>query len=126
MPIESSVDRLRRRIVVRVVGEFTFADIRSAIDAALGHPDFEPGFDLFSDHTGVRRPISTEEAKQMASYLEGFADQLAGMRWAALAATPESYGKLRMVEMLLRNMPIEVQVFATRKEADAWLASPKG
>jgi len=123
MTIESHIDHTRRRIVARVVGKFTIADIRRVIDASVNDPDFEPGFDIFTDHTEVGDPITTEQVKQMVEHLRDRA--LAGARWAALVNTPASYGKLRMVQMLLRDIPIDVQIFTSRREAEAWLAFPR-
>ncbi len=125
MPIEHFIDVERRRIVATVIGDFTLEDIFETIGGAVRDPRFRPGFDVYSDHRAVGEPLTGPQATQVAAFLEKHADVLAGTRWAVVTSKPASYGMLRMLSILAQRVPMEIQVFASQSEAEAWLASPR-
>lgn len=125
MPIESYVDEGRRRIVATVSGSFTLAEILDAIDRSVRDPRFRPGFAVLSDHRTVEEPLTPEQAGRMVDHLESLAELMAGSRWAVVTSKAASYGMLRMVSALVKHIPMEVQVFSSLEEAEAWLASPE-
>ena len=124
MPVRQRVDKARRRVWAEVSGTFTLGEIVAAIAQALGHPDFEPGFDILSDHTQITEPITSEQLQQMASHLKAQSHLLAGSRWAVVATQPASYGMMRVWSVLAEQVPLEVHVFDALEDAEQWLASP--
>lgn len=125
MPIEYRIDKSRRRLLARIHGEFTFAEILKTIEAATQDPDFEPGFDILDDHTGIDRAITIEEAKMLAEWLTTRAGRLAGARWAVVTRRIDSYGTMRMLSALADRMHLQIQVFTTFEAAEAWLESDR-
>lgn len=125
MPIERRVDVERRRVVAKVSGKVTLDEIIEAIDSSLQDPLFEPGFDVYSDHVGIDRVISTPQARALAAHLKSRAAQVAGARWAVVTRTRASYGMIRMISAYAEQVPMEVRAFETHAEAEAWLATPK-
>lgn len=121
MPLEYRIDRERRRIVVTVTGDFTMEEIVALIDTSTTDPDFEPGFDVLSDHTGVGRVITPAQAQGMVAHLRSISERVAYARWAVVATKAASYGMLRMVAALAEAVPMTVEVFSTVEEAEAWL-----
>jgi hypothetical protein len=73
MPADVVIDRARRRVVARVYGEVTLDDIVGAIDASIQDPAFEPGFDVYSDHLGVEKVITSAQLKAMTRHLGSIA-----------------------------------------------------
>lgn len=125
MPIESHIDEERSRVVATVDGDFTLDEILEAIDRAVRDPRFRPGFAVLSDHTAVGEPLTPRQARQMVDHLESLAEFLAGSRWAVVTSKPASHGMLRMVSALAAHVPVDVRVFSTHEEAEAWLSPPE-
>jgi hypothetical protein len=125
MPILVQVDTRRRLVVAKVLGDFTIEEIVKGIDDSVNDPNFEPGFDVLSDHSEIGTPISVTQAKQMIAHLESVSHLMAGARWAVVAPKPASYGMMRMLAVLAERVPMKVEVFQTLDEAQAWLSGPK-
>lgn len=125
MPIESHVDEKRRCIVAKVYGNFTTAEIFAVIDRSVWDPKFRPGFSILSDHTEVGEPITPNQARQMVGHLVSYADSFAGARWAVVTSKLASYGMVRMLSILAERVPMDVEVFYSHEEAEAWLASSR-
>lgn len=123
MPVEVSVDGKRRLVVARLSGVLTLQEILGAIDGAAGDPLFGPGFDVLSDHTLVEEPITPAQAKEMVKHLRELADAFQGFRWAVVTVAPASYGMIRMVSALVEPAGIDVRVFPSLAEAEAWLGA---
>ena len=68
MSIRWRAEREARRLVFEIEGRFTLEEILDVINEAIEHPDFEPGFDVLSDHTGVERPITPNQAHGMVAH----------------------------------------------------------
>lgn len=123
VPIDSYIDEERRCIVARVYGEFTRDEIVETIDRCVRDPEFRPGFGVLSDHTAVEVPLTASQAKQMVEHLVNLTDVVAGTRWAVVTTQAASYAMIRMVSVLAERVPLEVQIFSSTEEAEAWLGS---
>ena len=123
MPIDSYIDETRRCVVTKIYGDFTLDEIIDTINRSVRDPKFRPGFGVLSDHTRVGEPLTTPQAAGMVNHLESLTEFFAGARWAAVTSKPASYGMLRMVSVLTERVPMEVQIFPTHEEAEAWLCS---
>ena len=123
MPIKSHIDEERRCVIATVCGDFTMEEIVETINRSVLDPKFRPGFAVLSDHTAVGEPLTSSQARQMVDHLKGLAESFAGSRWAIVTSKPASYGMLRMVSVLAEGVPMEVQVFSSHEEAEAWLSS---
>ena len=97
MPIKVWIDRDQRLIRSEVSGSFSEEDILNGINESVRHPDYEPGFDVLSDHTRVTEFITTAQAYSMARHLEFLSEQMANVRWAVVTREPASYGMMRMM-----------------------------
>jgi hypothetical protein len=126
MPIMVWIDKDQRLIRSEVSGSFSEEAISNAINESVGHPDYEPGFNVLSDHTRVTEFITTPQAYSMARHLESLSDQMANVRWAVVTREPASYGMMRMMSVLVERVPMEVQIFATIEEAEEWVGSSPG
>lgn len=122
MPIETHIDQARRRVCVKLWGDFTFEDMRAAISGAAHAAEFEPGFDVLSDHTEIGRAITIPESKELLALMRSLAGRFAGSRWAIVTRRLDSFGMLRLISAHAESVPIEMQVFRDFAEAEAWLA----
>lgn len=125
MPITVQVRADEKLVRFEIVGDFTLAEIFDAIDGALEDAAFEPGFNVLTDHRRVGEPLTTFQAEQTVAHLDSLRDRIGGARWAAVVKTPASRGMLRMVATLAERVPVEVRLFESIREAEAWLAEPK-
>jgi hypothetical protein len=125
MPIETHIDKARRLIVSKVIGNFSIADIVTSIDTAIHHPDFTPGFDVLSDHSDIGQPMTPLQMEQTIGFLRSIAASIGGARWAVIATQPASYGMMRMLSVYAKSIPLDVRAFHTQIEAENWLASER-
>jgi hypothetical protein len=125
MPVDFKIDTERRLIVATVFDEISDTDIIEALHSSVNDPDFEPGFNVLSDHTQVTRAITTEQVKLMVDHMELLSDRLAGARLAVVTNSPASYGMMRMLSVYAERVPMELQIFRDADEANRWLASTK-
>ena len=117
------MDASRRLVVLDVSGTLTLNEILDAIHRSVTDPAYQPGFGVLSDHTAVEEPLTPSQAREMAARLEELSASLGGSRWAVVTAQPASYGMIRMVSALVEPAGIDVRVFSSHEEAEAWLAS---
>ena len=122
MPIKPSIDVEQRRVFIEVSGSFSLDQIFESIHRIVEHPDFQPGFDVLSDHTQVTEFLTSDQARSMAAHLSSLSRYLAGTRWAVVTVEPTSHGMLRMVSALVEHVPITVSIFRSHDEANLWLA----
>jgi len=122
--MEVSLDPERRRINVRLVGDFTLEEILDGIARAVSHPDFEPGFDILSDHTLIERAIETDELTSVAERMRDLAPVLDGGRMAVVVSRPASLGMMHMMRVVLEDV-LDVRVFPSVSDAEVWLARPR-
>jgi hypothetical protein len=123
MPIINVIDELAGRVISEVSGDFTIEEIVKAISGSVQDPRFRPGFHILSDHTSVGAPLTTIQAKQMMAHLETLSKHLRGSRWAVVTTKAASYGMFRMTSVLAERIPMEIQVFHSHEDAEAWLTS---
>ncbi len=126
MPIESYIDEARKRVVARVRGDFTFTDIVETLERNLGDPRWRPGFDVLSDHTEVGEPITPSQARRMVVRLGALSDLLTGSRWAIVTTKLASYSMMKVIALMAEQVPMEIEVFTSLEEAEAWLVSTEG
>lgn len=123
MPIESHIDEERRCVVAKISGDFTLDEIVETIDRSVRDPRFRPGFAVLSDHTAVGEPLTPVQARRMVDHLESLANVMRGSRWAVVTTKAASFGMLRMVSALAERIPMEIRVFSSHQDAEAWLFS---
>ncbi|MCA9506048.1 MAG: hypothetical protein KC616_23360 [Myxococcales bacterium] len=121
MPIHMHLDEERRRVLFRLEGDFTLDEIFEVIDRAVLDPRFQPGFSVLTDHLAVGEPLTPPQARRMVDHLIGLESRLGGSRWAVVTKRPASFGMMRMVGALASRVPVEVQIFGSLSEAEAWL-----
>lgn len=124
MPIDCWIEQDRHRVRAEVRGDFSTEDILRAISDAVSHPEFERGFNILSDHRQIGQPITTAQMQEMTAHLRRLAAEFAGSRWAVVTTKPASYGMMRMLSVMLEDMPLHVHVFDGLAAAEAWLDSP--
>lgn len=125
MPIKYWIEKDHRRIRAVVSGDFTEEDILQAIENSTKDADFEPGFDVLSDHRDVGEPLNTQQAWQISSCLDSLFRVMAHSRWAVVTNKPASFGMMRMLSVLLEQVPIVLRIFGSLEEAERWLSEPK-
>lgn len=125
MPIVTRIEKDRKRVIAIVTGDLSIDEMINAINSSTKDPDFERGFDVLSDHTGINEPISTTQAEALARHLESLKEFYSGSRWAVVTRKAASYGMMRMLSVFLTKVPMELQAFYSLEEAEAWLSLSK-
>ena len=100
-------------------------DMFRAIRSSTEDSGFEPGFDVLSDHTDVGKPLTTEQALQLSSYLDSLRSVMQHSRRAVVTSKPASFGMMRMLSVYLEQAPMILRFFKTLEEAEKWLSQPR-
>ena len=121
MPIDSWIEKDKKRIHAVVYGEFSVDDIFETIEGATNKPDYEIGFNVLSDHTKITKPITIDQMKRMVFKIIQLSKQYAGTKWAVV--TNQEISKKMMMETSdhLKRVPMELAVFESIDDAEKWL-----
>ncbi len=125
MPVRWKIDVENELIRATVSGEVSLSDILDAITDSASDPEFRRGFDVYSDHTAIRKAITSAQMHSIVARLESLSPSMRGARWAIVTSQPASYGMMRMLAVYSERIPIELRVFGCASEAESWLSSPK-
>jgi len=120
MPCSYAIHRKQRLVITKLWDRVNFPEIRAHQEQFVSDPDFDPGFDLLIDATGITSlDISTDEAKTIAS--QGLFSSAS--RRAFLAANPAIFGMGRLLgtyhAMAIKRE--QLCVFYDRDSALKWL-----
>ena len=124
MPVTQWVEKNRRRVCADGWDPITLSDIRTAIDAALGDPEYESGFGVLVDFSRITVPLTARQVRGIATHLKRAGSAVVAARCAVVVCTPASYGMTRMLGMLVERVPITIVGFETTAEAESWLLQP--
>jgi hypothetical protein len=125
MPIETWIDTRKHRVHAILSGRVTLHEMIQAIDSSVEDSSFRNGIDIFSDHTRLEKPIETDQAQKLVTYLRKLKTHFVGSRWAVVTKMQASFGMMRMLSVLLEKIPMELSVFYSFVEAERWLSLPK-
>ena len=105
-------------------GEYSTADIRHAIDAALASPDYpDDAIFLFdASRSTALGSRSAGELRDMAAFIAARSARFNG-RLGMVATGELHFGLLRMGEVYSENHGMEARVFTSDEDALTWLAS---
>jgi hypothetical protein len=126
MGITYTVDHERRRVLARVEGLLTFADLSAYVDA--GERERAPGYCELFDACGVTAADLTGMQVQAMVWRAVQAHRKTPLGSTAIVATqPVVFGLARMYATLCEWAGNSVAVFRTVEEAERWLDShPNG
>jgi hypothetical protein len=125
MPIKRWIEKDKKRVYAVLTGKISLDEMIATINDSVEDADFEPGFDVLSDHSGIEQPIATNQVKFLALHIEMLRNNFAGSRWAVVAKNEVSYGMMRMLSVYLEKVPMQLEVFYTLEDAEKWLVSHK-
>ena len=128
MGIRHWIEKDRRRVRAELTGNSSLEEMLGTITGAVEDPDFEPGFDVLSDHSGVGQPLTTPQAHELSRVLERLSRHWAGTRWAVVTTKPASIGMIRMLAVLSERVPMTIRTFrACARPSSGWpgRASPR-
>ena len=123
MPIHFKVNKEKHQIEANLSGVVTIAEMLETINKSIQHPDFEPGFNILSDHCDVEKVITLEQVESTINLLMAYSDRLKKSKWAIVTSKPASYGMMRLLSVHAEKIPLLVRVFKDHKTAGRWLAS---
>lgn len=125
MPIKRWIEKDKKRVYAVLSGTISLDEMINTINGAVEDKDFRPGFDVLSDHSEIEQPIETDQVKYLAGYIEKLRANFAGTRWAVVTRSEVSYGMMRMLSAFLEKIPMRLEVFYSKEDAENWLQAPK-
>ena len=115
------------RVVVRMSGKLTFADVANAYRAMIDHAEFRPGMQALWRFEDVEGPaLSSEEIRDVVSIQQETKSRRGPARVAIFVERDLDFGIVRVYEALAGSVPIDVRGFRDLDEATGWLDSPTG
>jgi len=105
-----------------VSGTFTLQEILDVVNSAVSDPQYEPGFNILSDHRRIEKAITTDQLKRTTKHLIGLSNSLSGAKWAVVVSKDVSYGMMNMMSAYVKRVPMDLRPSFTVKEAEEWLA----
>ena len=123
MSVTRKIDPVTGRITIKAEGDIMLTDLRLAYEALLADPQFIPGSDILWDLTQADTQMpSDSEADDSYNWSEStIALRGEDFKSAFVVKQSHEYGLARMLSMYLENMPGNVEIFNSFKEAINWL-----
>ena len=119
MPVNYSLDRERRLVLVKAWGVLVDQDVHAGRQELLDHPDFDRNFGQLFDAREVEEVQFSVEVMGRMAQTSILARE---SRRAFVATTPYQYRMATMFVTLAQPYQPNVQVFRDLDEALVWLA----
>ena len=123
MEFEITFDQMPEYVLIRTYGEATVQGFSELITKLMSSPDWVPGTRQLIDHRKLSAThLTNDDVHQIEQITKKHHEQFAGGRVAFVVSDTESFGMIRMYELLGgEDTHHEIQVFYAIKEAIAWL-----
>jgi hypothetical protein len=128
MPFEVTLDGTRRRTCVRFHGFVTGSDILVATDELVAHPAYDASFDqLWSLADALSVVISLEEMEALVAHDQTFVESgvMGAVRVGIVVTNALHEAAIRFYQHEMRSSGQEVRLFASEREAAAWLEAAR-
>jgi hypothetical protein len=110
-------------IFSNISGDFDVAKIISVLSHASDSRNFKQDFKVLLDQRNIRKPAIREQIVTIASHMDKGAHVFGGSKWAVVVSEDASYGMMRMLSILVEDVPIKVDVFRDYDAAMQWLSA---
>ena len=121
MPVRYEIDPQLRLVRVVAEGPVSYEDDRDCLASILGDPRHREGFAFLVDHRRRAPAATADHVRAFASAMEAAAPRLGRVRFAVVVERDVSYGLARMFSALTGDLAIEVEIFRSIEDAEAWL-----
>ena len=121
MAITSRIDPHEHIVYLTTVGDSSFAEWKSAMEAILADPSYRPGFTFLSDRRNQSDVPSANFAHEAVDFLARHSTEMGSFRWAAVTANTAVYGMARMFSIISELKGVRAQAFTDYDEALAWV-----
>jgi hypothetical protein len=122
MPITHLVNHDARLILTEIRGDFTTPELLNVV-REVAREARDGGYNVVSDHRGIGEPATREQVEEFATQVTSLRSVFAGARWAFVASKPASYGMMRMFSVLISEVPLTVEIFHDRENAEHWAST---
>lgn len=120
--MDIAFDSGSNRVVVRMGGRLTFAEVASAYRVMIDHPEFRPGMQALWRFEGVEGPgLSSDELRDVVSIQRETIARRGPARVAVVVERDVDFGIVRVYEVLARSVHIDVRGFRDLGDATRWL-----
>lgn len=110
------------RVVVRMGGKLTFAEVANGYRAMIDHPEFRSGMEALWRFENVEGPgLSAEEIRNFVSIQQDTISRRGPARVAIYVERDLDFGIVRVYEALMGSVHIDVRGFRDLDAAIRWL-----
>jgi hypothetical protein len=122
MPYTFSIDTSLKRVIFCAEEELSTDEFLNCLNEVVEHPSFGKDFDHLVDLRNATRVITN--ASSMLRRVDSdiaLADRLGRGRCALISSSPVIWGITRIYKILMRDGPLEVELFKDPDNACKWL-----
>ena len=123
MPAAFDIHPEHERVEVTLSGTLSVADLEQVTKSLHASPEFDPGFDVFTDARGVRLAIEPKEVMEFADFYCKHLASATG-RSALLMNTPRETA-LALIHKHAVQHRRTIEVFQAEEAAVKWLEGPR-
>ena len=122
MPVVSlQLDAATNTAHVRMRGDVRATDVLATINTLYHEPRFDRGMKVFFDMRQARVAMSPQEVREVVTFASAQRDRRPGGRVAVVTDRDADYGMVRIAQVYLEEVQIELMVFRVAEEAKQWL-----
>ena len=127
MPIHRSIDTESNLVTLVCSGTLKKGAIKTAFLEMLNDPAFQPGTNVLWDFRGIEAEAPSEKAIVSFSAMvkENQARRGSGYKVAMIVDRELYFGLIRMYQAYSGELPFDLMIFRSMKEASRWLAEKK-
>ena len=123
MQIGSVIDKKTGVIIHAVTGEIHFEKIRSSSEKPLKLPSYAKLFPVLWDIRNANLlKINEQDFIKISNYYQRQSENHTILKSALVVADDFEFRLLRLFELYMANMPIEIQAFKKIEDAKEWLS----
>jgi hypothetical protein len=127
MPFSYQIHPDQRLVVNTIQGRFSFDDYHTLMESILNDPHFMPGMHMFWDFTvSTLVDFSGDDLGAIKDYIHRNRKRRGkDYRVAFLVHKEVDFGLSRMYQMISEDLPVQMEVFKDRAQAEAWIKASR-
>lgn len=124
MPVTYTIDKQRRLITTRCIGDVTLDEVIGHFDELVADPDCPDRLDVLLDLSEQTSIPASSQLRLVTRKIEDVSSRVRFGRCAIVAPTDALFGMTRVFETLTEEQFGSVRVFRLMDEARVWIGDP--
>jgi len=122
MPVSYEIDPIRSLVRIEYVGVLSAGVVTQVIQQLIDDPRLQPGMGILSDHSRGANFATPDLVLRIMPRLAKLAERLGPLRIALVTPRAVQVGMANLAAVHAQLRGVRIEPFASREEAEAWLA----